>query len=210
MKLKSLVVATTLCTSLSFAGAASANGGLYSGISLDWVDAGTELSAETYKQESLSTSGVGGTLYFGYEHALPGGYVGFEANIAESAAEYKERYNGEAASLTRELSYGVAALLGTNLNQSTSLYGILGYQVTNFELSGKVDGIGKQTTDEGFGGVRAGVGVKSDITDMLSLRLQWSRTFYGEETMELDELNSGDLDFDIRENVFSLGIQGRF
>lgn len=211
MNFKKMILATTVGSALALGSTgAAANGGLYAGVSLDWVDAAAELSTAASNQESLSTTGVGGTLYFGYEHALPGGYVGIEGNVGQSAAEYKEKFGADASSLTRELSYGVAAILGTNINQSTSLYGTLGYQLTNFELSSKIDGVGKATTDEDFGGLRAGVGLKSDITDMLSLRLQWTRTFYDKETLKFDRLGGDGLDFDIEESVFSLGIQGRF
>ena len=210
MKIKHAISATTLAAGLAFTGAASANGGLYTGASLDWVNANSEFSFEDASQDSNSVSGVGATLRLGYEKAMPGGYIGFEGNLADSAAEYKEKSGSSALSMTRELSYGVSFLAGTNINQSSSLYGTLGYQATNFELSAKVDGAGKQTEDEAFGGPRVGFGVKSDITDMLALRLEWSRTFYGEESMELDELGAPEMDFTIREDLISFGIHAKF
>src|SRR5690554_2851941 len=106
MKFKKLLIATAFGPALALtATGAAANGGLYGGVSLDWVDASAEFSTSISNQEGMSANGVGGTLYFGYEHAIPGGYVGLEGNVGQSAAEYKEKVGSDAASMTRELSY---------------------------------------------------------------------------------------------------------
>lgn len=229
---KTLILAAAV-SAATIAAPASANG-LYLGLNAGWNATNSEESttiqfagggapgtATDTMDSSLYGAAYGGVA--GFKMPISTGYVGLEVNIADSSAESEldSTLNGTTVartSLTSDLSYGVTGILATEISEGTHLYGLAGYQMTNFE--GQVsernvttNAIVSSTADEDFGGARVGVGVESMLTDALSLRLEWAQTYYSEESLQFSSANGGgDFTTDIKptETRVTLGIIGHF
>lgn len=182
----------------------------YVGLMAGWDDVAADIDTSTsVLMESASVSGLNGTIVGGFEIPMPGGFINFEASIGDSSAEYVEESATSALTITKNIGYGVDALFGTNLNRSTILFGSLGYKMVDMEFASNSSGSGRSDTEETFSGASAGVGLQTELTDMVDVRLHWTRTFYAEEEISL---SNNSLQFEVKPtgNSFSIGVIGKF
>jgi hypothetical protein len=199
-----------LATSLALGAAqVSAQGAAYVGLSAGWDDVSADLSTPSSTTEGLSVSGPGARLLAGYEIAMPNGFLSFEANINDSSAEYVQETGTSALTVTKNLGYGVDALFGTNLSRTTEVFGSVGYEMTDMEVAVEESVSGQAASEETFGGLRAGIGIQSDITDLVALRLHWTRTFYSEEAVTFSS-NPNEYEVKPKGNAFTIGVMGKF
>ena len=193
MRKLSLLAAATAAALASPAFAA--NEGAYAGMGIthDNVATGGDV-------EGVGFNGVGGTVFAGYK--IPVGekaYTAVEANFDIMSAKVGD----EADNVKANHSFGASALLGFNLNDSTSLFGRIGYQR------------GRETTtidSEEFAanrdGLRFGAGLETKLTESLSLRGEYSRTHYylsAEDKAEIEPLKSG-----VNNDQFAISIVAGF
>lgn len=125
------------------------------GVTLDNIQGSGDL-------EGFGVSGVGGTVFAGYD--LPLGekaFAGVEANADLNTADV--------SGLEAKWGWGIGARAGFKLNDSTALYGRVGYARNRISFGGDSDW-GK--------GVRYGVGVQTGLTEQLSLRAEFSQFNY--------------------------------
>ena len=120
-------------------------------------------------------------------------------------------------------SYGIGLLAGMELTSATRVYAKLGYQQTEYEYKQSwssrwsyQDGFGgsgsgadgdSYSKDEDFGGVRYGLGMETDLTDAVAMRLEWTRTDYSSEDVE-----AGEDTFEVspEESLLQVGVSYRF
>lgn len=175
--------------------ALAANEGAYAGVGIthDNVATGGDL-------EGVGFNGIGGTVFAGYK--IPVGektYAAVEVNFDIMSAKVGD----DTDSVKANHSFGASALLGYNLNDSTSLFGRIGYQR------------GRETTtidSEKFAanrsGLRFGAGLETKLTESLSLRGEYSRTHYylsAEDKAEIEPLKSG-----VNNDQFAISIVAGF
>ena len=179
---------------------------------------------------NYSADGIAGGIFAGIKFYVSEGiYLSPEVNLGTSNADggYTEGYrdsNGNSGSYSIKAeagqSYGFGVLLGKDLTASTSIYGRLGYQRTEYELTESGTGFDTISDDETFGGIRYGIGLETAMTNNLALRLDWSLTNYSDESFSQSETFSdgfggtetvtGSYSFDPTENLFQVGLSYRF
>lgn len=216
--------ALALGVAASTAQAASPSG--YVGLMVGWNDtqmeseARSELSggASANIQERTETGLTGPAfgVVLGGKLPISTGYLGFEANVTDSSSETTAdaTINGAtdfSYAATSDLSYGLNVQLGTNVNPHTRLYGLAGAQLTEFNI--KQQSVTAFDENDTLTGVRFGLGLETDITDMLALRLQWTQTQYDEFSVSRSDSAtqaSQKITFEPTENLFSIAFTGKF
>ncbi|TVP59955.1 MAG: hypothetical protein EA349_02185 [Halomonadaceae bacterium] len=151
-----------------------------------------------FSLDGLSVHGRAGNLFAGIRVPLtPGLFVALEGNLGDSNAEHKVRSSlavpdGDSIQghfgLQAGKTYGVAGLLGTPLAPQTQAYVRLGRQWADYRLKaggeltvgGAVES-GGFSGEETFRGTRYGLGVQTDLSTQLALRLDYSQTRYARE-----------------------------
>ena len=195
---------------LMSAAAPASAGEFYLGGEMGWTDVNLETTTTSLEESGLGASGFSGSALAGYQVAIPSGILGFEVNVGDSSAEYEATSDTYQETITRDVSYGISAMLGTNLSDNTHLYGRLGYQATSMELTARQAGTGvveEFSKDKTYTGARVGAGIQTAVTDDLSVRLEWTRTIYSEETLAY---NGSEVDVQPGESRVAIGILGRF
>lgn len=227
--MKNTVLALTSATLFGFAATAQAAPEFFVGAEAGYqnIDMEASLSASnnTFQyggSEDYSMSGVSGGIFAGMKFNVNNRfYLAPEVNLGTSNAKggisysesdisgysYSESYELEAGT-----SYGLGLLAGFNVTEATSIYGRLGYQRTNFELTessfNSFSGSESFSGDEDLNGVRYGVGIETALTPVVALRLDWSQTQYSDYsyTTEFDEKAT----LDPTESQFKVGVSYRF
>ena len=116
--------------------------------------------------EGLGVSGIGGTIFLGYD--LPLGekaFAGVEANADLASADDDANTGLEA-----KWGWGVSGRLGYKLNDSTAAYARVGYARGQFG----VKGCGKACNSWGDA-VRYGAGLETSVSQNVSLRAEFSQ-----------------------------------
>lgn len=134
--------------------------------------------------DSLNGNGVGLGLYAGYDYLVSESFfVGGELNLNFSDAEMKLGFDDgvdtQQARFQAKESYGISGRAGYKINNSTAIYGRLGWVDTKFKESQSVNGIkvfGDKHTNDGF---LYGAGLQSFIGDNASIRVEYTATDYG-------------------------------
>ena len=107
--------------------------------------------------EGIGFSGLGGTVFAGYDMPLgESAFAGVEANADVNSADLD-------GAIDADWAWGAGARLGYKLNESTALYGRVGYARTRLSSGG---------THQWLDGVRYGVGLQTGLTEQLSLRAE--------------------------------------
>lgn len=177
--------------------------GPYVGATLGYTDFTME-TRERFDGENVRVDfGGSGANYgilagWGFTHGR--GYLAFEANFGASAADA----TAGSFKIDQEESYGLSMLGGGFVADWLLLYGRLGWQRTNYELS--ISGFGSD--DEDFDGVRVGIGGDIRYNESLSFRMEYNRIYYSSESYRLGD--DGRLSFDPEEGRFELSAIMRF
>lgn len=225
--MKNTVLALTSATLFGFAATSQAATELFIGAEAGYQNIDVENSAgysDQFSQFNASTdtslTGMSGGIFAGVKYNISNSfYLATEVNIGTSNAKggtsLSNNYQGgsysESAELEAGTSYGVGLLAGFNITEATSLYGRLGYQRTNFELTESYNdsfyGSESVSGDEDLNGVRYGVGIETALTPTVALRLDWSQTQYSDysETYEGETFK-----IDPTESQFQVGVSYRF
>ena len=149
---------------------------------------------------SVSASGLSGGVFSGVKFYVNDRvFVTPEVNISETNASGDLSNN---AKIEAKLSYGIGVLFGIDVSPGTGIYSRLGYQKTDYEL--EVDGSSDQETFDGF---RYGVGVETDISSQVAMRLEWSQTSYTSSSASGNGISAT---AEPTENLFQAGIAYRF
>lgn len=225
---QSAIAVAIMAGSLAAAPVMAAEPVLYTGLNVGWNATEFEITnsgstgGNTYTTEETG-SGSGATYggVLGVKFPISTGYLGLEANVSDSGAEYEreEFLNGSntrAEKITSDLSMGVSGILAFNVNAHSQIYGIAGYQLTSFEAKSATRdlGTGEVTTDsadETLGGIRVGVGIETAITSSISARLEWTSNIYSEEDFEISTAD-GPRDTELKPTAqrIALGFVGHF
>lgn len=218
-----LTSALAVCAAASIMPAHAATPSGYAGLAIGWND--TQMEADSTANvagnaiRETTEDGLTGPAFgalLGLKLPISTGYVGVEANVTDSSSETEGQatLNGNvdfAYAITSDLSYGLNIQLGTDVNATTRLYGLVGVQQTEFGV--KQEGIASFDDDETLTGVRFGFGLETDVTDMLAIRFQWTQTQYEDFTLsDSDPVAnlSESIEYEPTENLFSVALTGKF
>lgn len=199
---KSVLYAGCAAASMLFATTSHAFEGMYVGASIGLQDI---LSEEEFRGEqgdissiNLGVSGVSFSGFVGHNWTIREGVLlGLEANLGSGATTADYESEDLEGTFKANETYGIAGRLALTLGHRGLVYGLLGTQVTNFEI----DENGPFSGDEDVAGIRVGVGTDLWMDDVFALRLEYSRTFYDEETFR----SGGDrLTHEIGETLFNI------
>lgn len=193
--MRSVAIATAFAALAVASPALAANSGPYFGVGVthDNVATGGDL-------EGLGINGIGGTAFAGYDIAVSDkAFFGIEANFDLASAKA-----GDADQrLEIDHAFGATARLGYHLNDSTALYGRVGYQRgRGTEI---VEG---QRFSTSLDGLRLGGGLETAVTERVSLRAEYNRTHYSfsnEVEAELAPAKGG-----LNNNQFSVAVSYGF
>ena len=152
--------------------------------------------------------GITGGIYGGYGHQFGDFYVGAEADVEISTADWNiERDpNGRIYSVEKGLSVGGSLLAGYVINDSVLAYGRAGVVGTQFNTNYSFAGV-TVNQDDALLGVRLGGGVEIALDENSSVRLDYTRTSYGDHSVAHP---TGTERFDTTENLFRVGYTYRF
>lgn len=228
---KNALVVLIGAAALTGAGQASAEIQGYAGLNLGWnateleqTVAADEGGIAVTEEASEAAHGVAFGSVAGLKLPISTGYLALEVNLEDSSAEAEQEamVNGAVtmkSSTTSNLSYGVTGILATSINESTFLYGLAGYQMTDMELKysdrNPVSGtVASDNSSETFGGFRVGAGVETKLTHALSLRMEWSQTHYSSEEFAVNSAlydnGAQTIELEPVENRISIGVIGHF
>lgn len=227
-----------------FSAAATAAPELYLGAQMGYQSTDMEYTESGSYADSVSSyngsnttdysmNGVAGGIFAGAKFYVADGlYIAPEVNLGTSNADggysesssytYDDGFYSDSDSSSYEVeaeagrSYGFGVLLGKDLTANTSVYGRLGYQRTEYELTVSGTGFDSESEDDTFGGVRYGLGLETAMTHNLALRLDWSLTDYSDESFsestqdDFGGTETNTATFDPTENLFQVGVSYRF
>lgn len=115
--------------------------------------------------EGLGASGVGATLFAGYNYPVTESvFVGVEANADLQSADVP--LGG--TELQAKWNLGASVRAGVSINDSTAVYTRVGYARQRLSLQG----VGGQWLE----GVRYGAGVETALNEQISLRAEFTQT----------------------------------
>lgn len=218
--MKKLTILASAVAAFSISAAAVAQPQLYVGGQLGLQDTNLETSFSSgpfSSKDDFSINGFAGNVFTGVKFDAGNGFfISPEINVGSSTADgvSKESYDDGFFSSSSELkaeagtSYGAGVLLGSDAFSGTSLYGRLGYQRTEYELTSSATGQSSVSEKETFDGFRLGIGMETAITSEVAVRLDWTQTIYSDESYT----NSfGDkTTFEPTESLFQAGISYYF
>ena len=198
----------------------------YQSTDMEYSDKYSDDFGSNVKTTDYSVDGVAGGIFAGAKfYVAEGLYIAPEVNLSTSTAdggnEENWSYPGYATGDYKQeveagTSYGLSVLFGKDLTASTTVYGRLGYQRTEYEVT--VSGSNRDTMseDETFGGVRYGIGMETDLAERLALRLDWSQTQYSDESFSettIDPFGGSFTEtdtFEPTESLFQAGVVYKF
>lgn len=148
------------------------------------------ISSVDFSADGLSGNGLMGGAYIGYDYALSGSiFAGVEAFINTSGAKISasatDGVDTVSASVKARESYGLAARLGTMINDSTGIYARLGWARTKFKASydDGVDVLSDSRTRSAF---QYGAGVETRVGSNASIRVEYTMQDYGSAGLDAD------------------------
>jgi len=209
----------TIPAALLLAGASSASLAatqLYLGAQMGYQNTDLEVGysyGSSSEEQDYSISGVAGGLFAGVRFDINESvFIAPEVNVGTSNADGGYRWSGTSSNYEVEgeagTSYGLGVLIGSNLSASTTVYGRLGYQRTDYELTESGSFMDTSSDEETFGGVRYGVGMETAVSDQVAVRLDWSQTQYSEEDFAGDWDDS--YSYEPTESLFQAGVVYKF
>ncbi|KXS55102.1 MAG: Uncharacterized protein AWU57_526 [Marinobacter sp. T13-3] len=205
--LKKTTLSTVIAATLMSCGAASVSANeFYAGAEAGWSDAHIEATRTNANVNGFSSTGFTYGAIAGYQMRIPDGMLAFEVNVGDNATEYEQKTATSSESMEGGPQYGITAKLGTSIHRYSHLYALAGYQWQDMDAQATTisGGTRSVTTDSAtFGGPKVGFGLQTKATRALTLRAEWSRTIYDEETILDSKL-------DPEESRFTLGIVGKF
>ena len=131
----------------------------------------------TGSAEGFGISGVGGTVYAGYNLGFEGNtFVGLEANFDLASADLGDKVNGVKA----DHQFGASARLGYRLTPGAAFYAKAGYQ--RGRASAYSAGV---KTSASRDGLLLGAGLEADLTANVAVRVEFNRTqFYRDNAVD--------------------------
>jgi opacity protein-like surface antigen len=147
-------------------------------------------------------------------------YLGIEVEAEGAEADWRQpreseggqRERGRGFSVARKEGYGIGARLGYQLANGALLYARGGVMQSRFATSW-LKGQEVDTAvvrDDRLVGTRFGAGAELPATDRLFVRLDYTRTDYGDVSFTTTQRFADDVSIDSAENVFRLGLGYRF
>lgn len=190
-------------------------GGFYAGVqaghgALSTENVGLREDPPTPFVLDAERAGMGATggLYAGYGETFGNLYLGaeVEAEVANTNWDIDRSPTGRLYSVEKKGSVGASVRAGYVVNDAVLLYGRAGVANSWFDNEYSFAGSGVDETKSEVG-LRVGAGVEFAIADDVTMRLDYTRTDYGDYKVDY---GSGTDSFENAENLFRVGISYRF
>ncbi len=151
-------------------------------IEADSVDAGT---GDTTDVNGAGGEGVLADIFVGYDHITPSGFL-VGAQIEGTLSDIDQRgrsFDGATGAVTKSTlgpdeQLSLLARLGGFINESTAVYGILGYTHAAFDLNFTTTGTSTTGGVKDFNsdGITIGGGVETAVAENTSIRFEYRFT----------------------------------
>jgi len=188
-----------------YAGVQAGHGALLSNDTTGPRDAGSMLVAD------FGDTGFTGGVFAGYNRQFDRWVLGGEldAEISDAAWDHEREPTGRSFSLEKQYSLGASLRAGYVFGQAALLYARAGVVHSGFEYN-LLRGMTAVNSDLGKTGLRLGMGMEMPVNEQLNVRLDFSHTDYGRETVFVPGPDNGNERFDMAETLFRLGTAYRF
>jgi opacity protein-like surface antigen len=169
---KFIAAAAVAATFVAAPAFAAAEPGVYLGLGATYDNV-----VGTQSAEGLGVSGLGGTVFAGYNLPLGNNvFTGIEGNFDLSTADAGDQTNGAKA----VHQYGATARLGYNLSNGAAAYVRAGYQ-----RGRAAEYIGGTRFAASRDGLLLGAGVEANLTEKVALRVGFDHTiFYRDKAVD--------------------------
>ena len=154
--------------------------GFYFGLSYGYANGWTDVTAAAGTFDLDPTGGLG-MLYGGYNWQLGSAVIGIEADIGTGS--FEDSRGGISTDV-----YAVGSLrgrLGYLISPDFLIYATAGWAWGDYELA-----VAGRGTSETFSGYQVGAGTELKFADPWTLRLEYSYTDFGSETISLGGLTN--------------------
>ncbi|MFC7334904.1 outer membrane protein [Rhodocista pekingensis] len=141
----------------------------------------TTFSNATTQKVDRTNDGVTGAVFLGYGKTIDTLYLGIEGEIGISDQEKTSTLAGNSYNFDAGTSLGIALRAGLLATPDTLVYGRIGWQRTDLDVSGRLGSVaGTPTMDENehLNGWRIGGGVEHALTENVLARLEYNYTDY--------------------------------
>ena len=190
--MRKFAIIAAAVAAVAAAPALAANSGPYigAGVTHDNLSSGGDTEG------LLSLSGIGGTVFAGYDLPLSENtFAGAEVTFDLAPAKLGD----DVDSFEADHKFGVSGRLGYNVSEGVALYGRVGYQ--RGRASTTVEGV---KVSESRDGLLLGGGIEAAVSDSIAVRAQYSRThFY---PTAADKLNFGSDNVGLNLDQFQLAV----
>ncbi len=168
-------------------------------------DAGSTIVAD------FGDAGFTGGVFAGYDFQVGRFVIGGEvdAEISDAMWDHEREPTGRSFSLEKQYSLGASLRAGYVLGQAALVYARAGVVHAGLE-HGFVRGMTAVSTDLDETALRVGLGMEMPMSERLNVRLDFSHTDYGRQTVFIPGAGNGNESFDISETLFRLGTAYRF
>jgi opacity protein-like surface antigen len=188
-----------------YAGVQAGHGSLLSNDTTGPRNAGSVLVAD------FGDTGFTGGVFAGYnaqfERWVFGGEV--DAEISDAAWDHEREPTGRSFSLEKQYSLGASLRAGYVLGQAALVYARAGIVHSGLEYN-FLRGMTALSADLGETGLRFGMGMEMPMTEQLNVRLDFTHTDYGRQSVFIPGVGNGEERFDVSETLFRLGTAYRF
>ena len=163
--MRKFAIIAAAVAAVAAAPALAANSGPYigAGVTHDNLSGGGDA-------EGIGMSGVGGTVFAGYDLPLSENtFAGVEVNFDLASAKLGDDVN----SFEADHKFGVTGRLGFNVSEGVALYGRVGYQRGRASITVEGDKV-----SESRDGLLLGGGIEAAVSESIAVRAQYSRTHF--------------------------------
>lgn len=169
------VALMTVAAAPSFA--QSAFDGPYAGLYMGYTDS-SDTTRTTGSKTDLNLDGWTYGGFFGYGKTFDRFYVGGEGEVGGIELSNSAKVAaGRTTSLDANESYGLSARAGYLVTNDALVYGRVGWQRTDYEVTSRL-GTSRVVKSDDLDAVRLGGGVEYAITDSILARVEYNYTDY--------------------------------
>ncbi|MFV3075109.1 outer membrane protein [Niveispirillum fermenti] len=128
--------------------------------------------------------------YAGYGKTFDSFYLGGEIDLGSADISGKGTVAGLPTSLSMNESYGISARAGYLISNDALLYGRVGWQRTNYEVS-VGSGATRIKADDTLDGLRLGGGLEYALTQNVLARVEYNYTDYDKTRFDENQIRVG-------------------
>lgn len=172
----------------------------------------TAITGAATQKVDRTVDGLTGAVFLGYGQTIDTVYIGIEGEIGYSDLDKSSTIGSNRYDFDAGASMGISLRAGLLATPDTLVYGRLGWQRTDLDVSGRLASVtGTPTMDENehLNGWRIGAGVEHALTDNILARLEYNYTDYESYKVAYGQ-NVASTNAEPHENTVRVGVAYRF